>query len=221
MARMTRISAVRLLTAMAPGDAPIRALQQACRHETVRNEDLGSAQLAIKNLLDAAALRHRQDIASKMMHLFHVIIAVLVLEELDAPLVEFADHVERALRIGEHGFLINDAIIRDGDFANILLGRREARHDRVVQPIHADGDGAGAFDIGLLEENDLQGGIGRLRLIGGERSRRAAADDEHVRFKNPGAISEFGHCSLPSCFGRIIGPAANSCLATNCQLNMF
>ena len=91
LARMTRNSAVRVLTPIAPATRPSLAGQQARRHVAVGDQDARAPELAIERLLDRLAVRHRQHVGADVVHLLDREVAVLVLLEADAEAVELLD----------------------------------------------------------------------------------------------------------------------------------
>ena len=177
---MTRISAVRVLTLIAPATRPSARLQEPRRHVAVGDQDTGAAKLAVQRLLHGFAVRHRQHIGADVMHLLDGVIAVLVLQEADAEAVELLDDLVAVLGVFIDRLLIDDAVIGDGDFLGVLLRRRVAGNDGVVQPVHAHRDRARALDVGLLEQNDIGLGIFQLGLQRRHRPGRAAADHQHI-----------------------------------------
>jgi hypothetical protein len=124
------------------------------------------------------------------MHLLDGEVAVLVLEETDAELVELLDDSIAALGIFQHRLLVDDSVVGNGDFLGVLLRRRMAGNDRVVEPVHAHRDGAGPLYIGLFQQNDRRVGVLELRLEGGHGPRRAAADHEDVAFHLRAALDD-------------------------------
>ena len=84
------------------------------------------------------------------MHFLHIELAVLVLLKTDTEAVEFLDDAVAFLRVTVDGCLITDAIVRDRDLLGVLFGGRIAGNDRVIEPVHAHRDRAGALDVGLV-----------------------------------------------------------------------
>lgn len=117
------------------------------------------------------------------MHLAHGVVAGGILFELHAPAIQFFDGLETMLRVRIDGGLIDDAVVRHGDFLHVLLGRRVAGNDGVVQAVHAHRNGAAAFDVRFIDKQHAQGGIALLRLDGGHRAVSAAADHDDVVFE--------------------------------------
>ena len=199
---------MRVLTLIAPATRPSLDGQQPRRHVAVRDQDPRAAKLAIERLLDGLAVRHRQHIGADVMHLLDRVVAVLVLQEADAETVELLDDLVAVLRVFIDRLLIDDAVIGDGDFLGVLLRRRVAGNDGVVQPVHAHRDGAGAFDVGLLQQDDIGLRIFQLGLQRRHRSGGAAADHEHVagNLRKPSTISSIA--IVRSCFA---GAPRSSC----------
>ena len=161
-------------------DGAVFRRQQPRGDEPVGDLDARALQAAVQHLLDVVALGHRQHVRAHVVDLAHRVVARLVLFELDAPAVQLLDHGVAVLRVRHHGGLVDDAVVGDGDLLDVLLRRREARHDRVVQAIHAHRDGAAALDVGLFQQQHAQLRVRFLGLHGGHRAGRAAADHEHV-----------------------------------------
>src|SRR5690606_364369 len=93
---------------------------------------------------------------------------------------QLLDHRKGALGVGHQRRLVHDAVVGDGDFLDVLLRGGVARDHGVVEAVHTHGDGAGAFDVGLLQQHDLQAGV---LFLGGHRrhgSGSATADDQNV-----------------------------------------
>jgi hypothetical protein len=117
-----------------------------------------------------------------VVHLLDVVVAVLILLEADAEAVELLDHRVAVLRVFVDCRLVDNAVVRDGDFLGVLLGRRVARDHRVVEPVHPHRDGAGALHVGLFKQDDAG-----LRVLAARADRRhraggAAAENQHVAF---------------------------------------
>ena len=91
-----------------------------------------------------------------MVHLLDRVIAVLVLQETDAEAVEFLDDLVAILRVFIDRLLVDDAVVGDGDFLGVLLRRRVAGNDGVVQPVHPHRDRARPLDVRLFEQNDIR-----------------------------------------------------------------
>jgi len=72
-----------------------------------------------------------------------------------------------------------------------------AGDDGVVDAVHALGDGAGALDVGLVEQQHLQGGVLLLGLDGGQWPGGAAADHQDVDVEMTGRGGELGHGKDP------------------------
>jgi hypothetical protein len=130
------------------------------------------------------------------MHLLDGEVAVLVLEETDAELVELLDDSIAALGIFQHRLLVDDSVVGNGDFLGVLLRRRMAGNDRVVEPVHAHRDGTGPLHIGLFQENDRRVRVLELRLQGRHRARGAAADHEDVAFDLRAALDDLIHAHV-------------------------
>ena len=62
----------------------------------------------------------------------------------------------------------------------VLLGRRVAWDDGVVQPVHAHRNRAAALDVGLFQQQDLEIRILFLGFDGSHRTGGAAAHDDQV-----------------------------------------
>ena len=177
------------------GNRALPILEQAGRHVAIDDVDAQSPHLAVQHLLDVVPLRHRQHVGAEVVHLAHVVLARAVLLELHPDAVEVLDHRVGAAGVGHHGALVDDAVIGDGDLLHVLLGRGVARHDRVVEPVHAHADGAGALDVGLLEQHHAQGRVGLLRADRRHRPSGAATDHEDIGFDRLG--SGIAHAAAP------------------------
>ena len=190
---MTRISAVRVLTLMAPAMRPSLPVRQPRRHVAVGNQNAGAPQLPVDRLLDGLAVRHRQNIGADMMHLLDGEVAVLVLQEADAEAVEFLDDRVAALGVFVDRLLIDDAVIGDGDFLGVLLRRRVAGNHRVVEPVHAHGNRARAFDVGLFQQHHIGLRVFQLGLQRRHRPRGSAADHQNVAGHLRKPVDNFVH----------------------------
>jgi hypothetical protein len=115
-----------------------------------------------------------------VVHLLDREVAVLVLEKADAVAIKLLDDRVAALGVFVDRLLIDDAVVGDGDFLGVLLGRRVAGNDRVVETIHAHRDCAGALDVCLLEQNDGRIWVLALGLKRCHRTGGAAADHQHI-----------------------------------------
>ena len=178
------------------GDAAVAPGQQPRRHVAVGDQHPRAAKLAVQRLLDGLAVRHRQHIGADVVHLLDREVAVLVLQEADAEAVELLDDRVAALGIFIDRLLIDDAVVGDGDFLGVLLRRRIAGNDRVVQPVHAHRDRAGALDVGLFEQNDRRVRVLQLRLERGHRPGGAAADHEHVALDLRASLDDLIHAHV-------------------------
>ncbi|MPM79775.1 hypothetical protein SDC9_126816 [bioreactor metagenome] len=138
------------------------------------------------------AFRHRQHIAAEVVHLAHRVIASLVLLELDAPAVELLDHVEAVGGIGHHRLLIHDAVVGNGDFLDVLLGRGVAGNDGIVEAIHAHRDRTAALHMRLVDQQDLEIRVLFLCLDCRHRATGATTDHHQVEFH----IDSVHDCSL-------------------------
>ena len=163
-----------------PCDAPVRVLEEPGRHVAVGDRDLEPAQLPVEHLLDVVPFGHRQHVGPHVVDLAHVVLAGAVLLELHPELIEVLDHRKRPLRVGHHRLLVDDAVVGDRDLLHVLLGSGVARHDGVVEPVHAHADRAGALHVGLLHQQHPQLRVGLLGFDRGHRAAGAAADDEEV-----------------------------------------
>jgi hypothetical protein len=161
----------------------VHARDQPCGDHAVGDVDALALQLPVQHLLHVVPFRHRQDIAAEVVHLAHGVVAGFVLFELDAPAVELLDHLVAVAGIGVHAFLVDDAVVRDRDLLRVLFRRRMAGNDRVVQSVHAHGNGAAAFDVRLFQHQHAQLRILFLGFHRRHRSARAAANDHQVVFQ--------------------------------------
>ena len=156
--------------------------EHAHRHQPVLDgellADLAVAHHPVEDLLDVLALRHRQHVAARAVHPADGVLAVLVLLELHAVLLQALHHGEAAGRGLPDGGLVDDAVVGAGDLGDVVLRRRLARDDRVVDAVHAHREGAGVADVRLLQQQYVGAGLGRGDR--GHRAGGAAADDEHV-----------------------------------------
>jgi hypothetical protein len=91
-----------------------------------------------------------------VVDLLHRVVAGFVLLELHAPAVELLDGLEALGGVGMHRRLVDDAVVGDGDFLGVLLGRGMPGDDGVVQAVHAHADGAAALDVGLVQQQHAQ-----------------------------------------------------------------
>ena len=107
-------------------------------------------------------------------------VAIFVLQEANAKTVELFDDRVAALCIFIDRLLVDDPVIGNGDLLGVLLGRRVARNDRVVEAVHPHGNRARPLDIGLLQQNDISLGIFQLGLERGHRSGGTASDHQYV-----------------------------------------
>src|SRR6185437_2250379 len=80
------------------------------------------------------AFRHGQYICTHMVHFAHCIVAGFVLFKFHSPPVQFFNHGEAVLRIHHYSFLVDDPIVGDSDFLDVLVGRRVAGHHRLFKP---------------------------------------------------------------------------------------
>ncbi|MNN66425.1 hypothetical protein D3C81_1820010 [compost metagenome] len=115
-----------------------------------------------------------------MVDLLHRVVAGLVLLELHAPAVQLLDRLEAVGGIGIHRRLVDDAVVGDGDFLGVLLGRRVAGNDGVVEAIHAHADGAAALDVGLVQQQYAEVFILFLGLDRSHGAGGATANDDDV-----------------------------------------
>ena len=129
-----------------------------------------------------------------MVHLLDVEIAVLGLLETDAEPIQLLDDIETTRGVFVNRPLIANAVVGDGDFLGISLGRGVAGNNGVVQAIHAHRDGAGPFYVGLLKQDDARGWMSALGFVRGHGTRRAAADNQYVAFDDRLAGLNFVHC---------------------------
>ena len=132
-----------------------------------------------------------------MVDLLHVVVAGFVFLKMHAPAIELLYHRERSRGIGHQCGLVDNAVVGDGDFLHVLLGSGVAGHNGVVEAVHAHGDGAGTFDIGFLEQHDVQAGV---LLLGGDRRHRAgsaAANHQNVGFDHRDVIYFHGALLFP------------------------
>ncbi len=118
-------------------DLAVGVFQKTSRGEAVLDLDPITAKAAIQNLFDVVAFRHGQDIGAQVVHLFHVVIAGFIFLEVHPPGIQLLDHWERAGGIGHQGRLMHNTVVGDGDFLDVLFRCRMARHNGVVQTVHA------------------------------------------------------------------------------------
>ena len=130
-----------------------------------------------------------------MVYFFDVEIAVLVFLEFDPEFIELLNDIKATRRVFVDRRLIAYAVIRNRNFLGILLRRRISGHNRVVQPVHAHGNGARTLHVGFLEKDHTRLGITPLRLVGGHRTGSAATDHQHVAFDFGQAVLNFVHHS--------------------------
>ncbi|MCY1453791.1 hypothetical protein D9M71_708050 [compost metagenome] len=126
------------------------------------------------------ALGHGQHVGTHVVDLLHRVVAGFVLLEFHPPAVELLDGLEAVGGVGVHGRLVDDAVVGNGDFLGVLLGRGVAGNDGVVQAIHTHADGAAALDVGLVQQQHAQFAVLLLGLDRGHGAGGAAADDDDV-----------------------------------------
>ena len=190
--------------------------EHAHRHHAVLDgellADLALAHHPVEHLLDVLALGHGEHVAAGAVHAADVVLAVLVLLELHAVLLEPLHHGEAAGRGLAHGRLVDDAVVGAGDLGDVVLRRRLAGDDGVVDAVHAHREGAGVAHVRLLHQEHVGAGLG-----GGDRGHRAggaAADDEHVAARARAARSTGGICSGECSCDRL--PLVDRGQATGC-----
>ncbi len=132
-----------------PGDATVLH-HDAGSHHPVGDVDLVALDLAGENFLQVFALGHGQHVLADPVHLLEVVVALVVFLKLDAPALQLLDHLKAQPPGFVDGFLVDNAIVGDGDFAHILLGGRVAGDDGGVDPVHAHGDRTTAANIRFL-----------------------------------------------------------------------
>ena len=184
-------------TAVKPHHAIHRAFavgQQTGADQAIGDVDPRPLELAIQHLLDVVTFRHRQHVGTHVMDFFYRVIAGFVLLELHTPAVQLLDGFKAVGGVGIHRRLIDDAVVGNRDFLGVLLRRGVAGDDCVVQPVHAHADGAAAFDIGLVDQQDAQIAVGLLGLDRRHRAGGAAADHHDVVFQFQGCAA---HGRLP------------------------
>ncbi|MDT4839595.1 hypothetical protein FQZ97_733870 [compost metagenome] len=169
-----------------PRDLATGAGEQPGGHHAVGDFHARLFQLAVEHTLHVVAFGHGQHVAADVVHLAHGVVAGLVLLELDAPPVEFLDHGEAVGGVGVDALLVHDAVVGHGDFLGVLLWRGMTRYHRIVQTIHAHGDGAAALDVGLVQQQDAQLGILFLGFHRGHGAAGAATDHHNVVLKFDG-----------------------------------
>ncbi len=167
-------------------DLTTGASEQPGGHHAVGDLHARLLQLAVQHALHVVAFGHGQHIAADVVHLAHGVVAGLVLLELDAPFVQLFDHGEAVGGVGVHTLLVHDAIVGHRDFLGVLLRRGVAGDHRVVQAIHAHGDRAAAFHVGLVQQQDTQLGIFFLGFHRGHGAAGAATDHHNVVLKFDG-----------------------------------
>ena len=148
------------------------------------------------------------------MDLLDVEIAVLVFLELDPETVELLDDVKAARRVFVDRRLIADAVIGDGDFLGVLLGRGVAGNDGIVQPVHAHRDRARTLDVGLFQKNHASGRVTALGLVRRHRSGGSAADHEDIAGDFGQTVLDLIHIATSMLSGEFaqIGPGIDAAI---------
>ena len=167
-------------------DLATGASEQPGGHHAVGDFHARLLQLAVEHALHVVTFWHGQHVAADVVHLAHRVVAGFVLLELDAPFVQLLDHGEAVGCVGVHALLVHDAVVGHRDLLGVLLGRGVARDHRVVQAIHAHGDGAAALHVGLVQQQDAQLGIFFLGFHRSHGATGAATDHHNVVLKFDG-----------------------------------
>ncbi|MNT26666.1 hypothetical protein D3C72_1622590 [compost metagenome] len=163
-----------------PRDLTIGPRQQPRDDHAVRHLDACLLQLSVEDSLHVVPLRHRQHIAADVVHLADSEVAGLVLFELDAPPVQFLDHREAVRGVGVHALLVDDAVVGDSDFLDVLLRRGVTGNHGVVQAIHAHRDRAAALHVGLVDDQHAKLEVLLFCLHRGHRPAGAATNNNDV-----------------------------------------
>jgi hypothetical protein len=106
--------------------------------------------LAGEDFLQVFAFGHGQHVLAHPVHLLQVVVAFVVFLKLNPPAFQLLNHLKAQPPGFVDGFLVEDAVVGDGNFAGVLLWGRITGNNGGVDPIHTHGDRATAANIRLL-----------------------------------------------------------------------
>src|SRR5258707_13284477 len=90
-----------------------------------------------------------------MVHFLDVVIAGRSFLELYSPGFQLLNHGKTLLGIGEDRFLVDDSIIRHGNFSDILSRGSMSGNNRIIYAVHSNSDGSAPLEIGLFNQGNL------------------------------------------------------------------